>query len=225
MATGKFIAYYRVSTARQGRSGLGLDAQQKAVEDYLNGGSWQLIATYKECESGKRNDRPELAKALRHAKVTGATLIVAKLDRLARNVAFLANLMESGCEFVCADMPTLNKLTVHVLAAVAENEREAISKRTKEALAAAKARGRKLGGARPGSADLALYRGSAVAAIKQTADRYAADILPIIDDVRASGITSLAGIAAELNARGILTARSGQWYAATVRNVLRRTTA
>src|SRR5579862_7716530 len=139
MTTGKFIAYYRVSTEKQGQSGLGLDAQRKAVADYLNGGQWALLAEYTEVESGKRADRPQLLAALAHAKATGATLIVAKLDRLSRNVAFIAALMESGVEFTAADMPMANRLTVHVLAAVAEHEREAISARTKAALAAAKA--------------------------------------------------------------------------------------
>ena len=145
MARGKFIGYLRVSTEKQGQSGLGLDAQRKAIEDYLNGGRWELLAEYVEIESGKRSDRPELAKALAHSKATGATLVIAKLDRLSRNVAFISNLMESGVEFVAADMPMANRLTVHVLAAVAEHEREMISQRTSAALAAAKARGAKLG--------------------------------------------------------------------------------
>src|SRR5215472_3856743 len=119
MATGKFVSYLRVSTERQGRSGLGLEAQRKAVEDYLNGGAWHLLHEYVEIESGRRNDRPQLAAALALAKATGATVVIAKLDRLARNVAFISNLMESGVEFVAADMPMANRLTVHVLAAVA----------------------------------------------------------------------------------------------------------
>src|SRR3954469_9367606 len=146
MAQGKFVAYYRVSTAKQGASGLGLEAQQDAVRAHLNGGSWQLVAEVVEVESGKRNDRPKLAEALRLCRLHGATLIIAKLDRLARNVAFISNLMESGVEFTAVDFPQANRLTVHILAAVAEHEAKAISTRTKDALAAAKARGTKLGG-------------------------------------------------------------------------------
>src|SRR5262249_29946080 len=143
---GKFIAYYRVSTARQGRSGLGLAAQRKAVEDYLNGGRWRLLAEYTEVESGKGADnRPQLQKALQHAKVTGATLVIAKLDRLSRNAAFLLALGDAGIKFVAADLPEANPLVVGVMAVIAEHEREAISKRTKEALQAAKRRGVMLG--------------------------------------------------------------------------------
>src|SRR5215204_4097354 len=148
MARGRFISYLRVSTDRQGRSGLGLEAQRKAVEDYLNGGHWRLAAEVVEIESGKRNDRPKLAEALRLCRLHGAVLIIAKLDRLARNVAFISNLMESGVEFTAVDFPQANRLTVHILAAVAEHEREMISQRTKAALAAAKARGKRLGGDR-----------------------------------------------------------------------------
>src|ERR671910_308678 len=146
MAVGRFVAYYRVSTDKQGRSGLGLEAQREAVQSFLNGGSWTLAAEVTEVESGKRNDRPELDRALGLCRLYGATLVVAKLDRLARNVAFISKLMEERVEFVAVDFPKANRLTVHILAAVAEHEAEAISKRTKEALAAAKARGVKLGG-------------------------------------------------------------------------------
>jgi DNA invertase Pin-like site-specific DNA recombinase len=133
-----------IATSSQPR-GLGLEAQRKAVKDYLNGGAWQLLREYVEVESGKRNDRPQLATALAHANATGATVVIAKLDRLARNVAFISNLMESGVECVVADMPMANRLTVHVLAAVAEQEREMISQRTTAALGSAKARGKPLG--------------------------------------------------------------------------------
>jgi DNA invertase Pin-like site-specific DNA recombinase len=146
VAQGKFVAYYRVSTAKQGRSGLGLEAQQEAVRSYLNGGAWQLVAEVVEVESGKRNDRPKLAEALRLCRLHEATLIIAKLDRLARNVAFISNLMESGVEFTAVDFPQANRLTVHILAAVAEHEAAIISTRTKAALVAAKARGRNLAG-------------------------------------------------------------------------------
>src|SRR4051795_3500540 len=135
MASGKWVAYYRVSTQKQGASGLGLEAQREAVAGYLNGGDWQLAAEFTEVESGRKNDRPELAKALVACRRIGATLIIAKLDRLARNVAFVSNLMESGVEVTAADFPTANRLAVHILAAVAEHEREMISARTKAALA------------------------------------------------------------------------------------------
>lgn len=222
MATGKFIAYLRVSTDKQGHSGLGIEAQRKAVNDYLNGDNGQLLAEYVEVESGKRNDRPQLLAALAHAKATGATIIIAKLDRLARNVAFISNLMESGVEFVAVDMPMANRLTVHVLAAVAEHEREMISQRTKAALAAAKARGIRFGN--PNGARALRGRGNvpAVAAVKASAAAHTAQVLPVIEAIRAEGTTSLHAIAAELNRRGILTARGGQWYATTVRNTLAR---
>ena len=173
-------------------------------------------------ESGKRNDRPQLTAALAHAKATGATVVIAKLDRLARNLAFISNLMESGVEFVAADMPMANRLTVHVLAAVAEHEREMISQRTKAALAAAKARGTKLGN--PNGARALRGRGnaSAVAAIRASAAAHTAQVLPVIAAIQAEGKVSLHSIAAELNRRGILTARGGRWYAATVRNTLAR---
>ena len=224
MATGKFVSYLRVSTDRQGRSGLGLEAQRKAVTDYLDGGRWELLAEFVEVESGKRSDRPKLQEALHRARVTGATLIVAKLDRLSRNVAFLANLRESRVKFVCADMPDANNLTIGVLSEVAQHEREAISQRTKAALAAAKARGKRLGNVNGAAALRRAGKGNiaAVGAIKAGADRHAGDVLPVIEDIRAGGITSLKGIATELNARGILTARGGQWYATTVRNLLVR---
>src|SRR3712207_6842151 len=168
MAQGKFVAYYRVSTAKQGKSGLGLEAQQEAVRSYLNGGAWQLVDEVVEVESGKRNDRPKLAEALRLCRLHSATLIIAKLDRLARNVAFISNLMESGVEFTAVDFPQANRLTVHILAAVAEHEREMISRRTKDALAAAKARGKKLGGNR-GKIHLVSEKGAAVSAVVRSA--------------------------------------------------------
>jgi len=223
MTTGNFIAYYRVSTDRQGRSGLGLEAQEKAVMDFLNGGDWQLEASFTEVESGKRSDRPELAKALAACKRHKATLVIAKLDRLARNVAFISGLMESKVDFVAADMPYANKLTVHIMAAMAEHEREQISARTKAALAAAKARGRKLGWAIPGRQDEQLHAARKGVSVRmQRADAFAANILPIIRDIEAAGVTTLKGIAEALNARGIKTARGGAWYATTVKNVMQR---
>ncbi len=218
MTEGKFVAYYRVSTAKQGRSGLGLEAQREAVRAFLNGGRWKLVGEFVEVESGKRNDRPELAKALNLTKAMGAKLVVAKMDRLSRNAAFLLTLRDSGVPFVAADMPEANALTVGILAVVAQEEREAISRRTREALAAARKRGQKLGnphGAR------ALHRAgkgnvAAVAAIKQGAAQRAAALAGIVAEIEAAGVTSNRGIAVELNRRGVPTARAGLWHDAGV---------
>src|SRR5829696_7670224 len=180
MSAGRFTAYLRVSTARQGQSGLGLEAQRHSVAEHVNGHG-VLLAEYVEIESGRRSDRPQLAAALAHAKATGATLIVAKLDRLARNVAFISALMESGVDFVAADMPMANRLTVHVLAAVAEHEAAMISARTKAALQAAKARGQKLGNPNGARALRGLGNAPAVAAVKAGADQHAAQVLPVIE--------------------------------------------
>jgi DNA invertase Pin-like site-specific DNA recombinase len=213
----------RVSTARQGRSGLGLDAQRQAVTDYLDGGRWRLLGEYVEIESGKDGDRPQLAAALHQAKVTGATLIVAKLDRLSRDLAFLANLQKSGVRFLAADMPEANELTIHVMAALAQHERRMISDRTRQALAAAKRRGVMLGNPHGAAPLRRAGKGNrdAVAAIKTQAAQRAQDVRVVIDDIRRTGITTLQGIADELNAREIETARGGRWYPTTVRNVLR----
>jgi DNA invertase Pin-like site-specific DNA recombinase len=156
--------------------------------------------------------------------VTGARLLIAKLDRLSRNVAFIANLQESRVKFVCADMPDANELTVHLLAAIAQHERKVISKRTQDALAAARARGQRLGNPNGAAPLRRAGKGNAAAveAIKERADQHARDILPVIEDIRAAGITTLDGIAAELNARGILTARHGAWFPSTVRRLLAR---
>ncbi|WP_457798921.1 recombinase family protein [Methylocystis sp. S23] len=218
MANGTYIAYYRVSTQKQGRSGLGLEAQQEAVRTFLNGGYWKLAAEIVEVESGKRSDRPKLAEALRLCRLHGATLIIAKLDRLARNVAFVSAIMESGVEFVAADFPQANRLTIHILAAVAEHEAKAISDRTKAALQAAKARGTKLGGFRGVKVDSAAGRAARAA----QADNRAADLGPIIADLRSTGVTSLGGIAAALNEKGIPTAKGGKWQAVQVQRVLAR---
>ena len=224
MVTGKFVSYLRVSTDKQGEHGLGIAVERKAVDDYLNGGNWSLIAEYVEVESGKRNDRPKLSAALHHAKVTGARLLIAKLDRLSRDAHFLLGLQKAGVKFTACDMPDANELTIGILALVAQNEREAISTRTKAAMAAAKARGQTFGnpnGAAPfrragkGNAD-------AVATIKTIADQHAQDFRPVIEAIKADGITSLRGVATELNARGILTARGGQWDATRVRRLLQR---
>jgi DNA invertase Pin-like site-specific DNA recombinase len=215
--SGKWVSYLRVSTDRQGKSGLGLEAQRAAVDNYLNGGQWTLAAEYVEVESGKRNDRPQLVAALAACKKLKAKLVVAKLDRLSRNLAFVAKLIDSGVTFVAADMPHANKMTLQVLAVFAEHEREVISARTKAALQAAKARGVKLGGPK-----LAEARRSGWASNKASADRFAANTKPIINQIEASGVTSLRAIARALNARGVATARGGQWTPVQVSNVLRR---
>ena len=217
----RFISYCRVSTAKQEASGLGLEAQQQAVRDHLNGGNWTLLEEFIEVESGKRDDRPELAKALTMAKLTGATLIVARMDRLSRSVAFLASLMDSGVKFLAVDIPEANSLTVHIMAAVAQDERERISARTKAALKAAKARGTKLGNPQ-------LQAGTAETAAKarehhqQQAQQRAEDLRPILEHIQQSGHGSLRAIAGELNRRGILTARGKCWHANSVRSLLQR---
>jgi DNA invertase Pin-like site-specific DNA recombinase len=142
---GRFVAYYRVSTAEQGRSGLGLDAQQAAVLNYLNGGTWQLVGEFTEVESGRKTERPELAKALALCRKHNATLVIARLDRLARNVHFISGLMETKVKFVACDMPEATPFMLHIYAAVAQEEARAVSARTKAALAAAKQRGVRLG--------------------------------------------------------------------------------
>lgn len=221
----KAVAYYRVSTARQGASGLGLEAQRAAVEALCAARGWELIAPpFQEIESGKRADRPELAKALERTKLTGARLVIAKLDRLSRNAAFLLTLRDSGVEFVAADMPDVNNFTVNIMALVAQEEREAISRRTKEALAAAKARGQRLGNPNGAAAFKRAGKGTgaALAAIRADADAHASQLRPVIARLREQGVASLGGIAASLNAEGILTPRGGRWHASSVRNVLAR---
>ena len=224
------VGYFRVSTKRQGESGLGLDGQRTAVEVYCRANGLGLARTFTEVESGKRADRPQLAAALAHCKRTGAKLIVAKLDRLARNVHFLSGLMTSGVEFVTCDNATANRLTIHILAAVAEAEAAAISARTKAALAAAKARGQLLGSARPGhwnsnaNARLdGLAAGRKVTAMlkHQRALAAVADLLPIMRQGRAEGQTFQA-IADRLNAEGHTTSRGNAWTAVGVIQVLRR---
>lgn len=216
----KFVAYYRVSTARQGKSGLGLDAQKAAVASYVLGKGGEVAAEFIEAESGKNNDRPELQKALAEAKQVGAVLLIAKLDRLARNVAFISNLLEGGVEVTAADMPEANRFMLHVMAAVAEHEGQAISERTKAALAAAKTRGVKLGWAMPERKQEQQRASARSAAVRKAkAATFAVNILPAIRSLQEQGL-SLRGVAQALNDRGVKTARGGQWYATTVRNII-----
>ncbi|HMH12111.1 MAG TPA: recombinase family protein [Edaphobacter sp.] len=224
MAKGKFVSYLRVSTARQGVSGLGLEAQREAVASYLDGGRWTLVEEVVEVESGKRNDRPAIAEALRLCRLHQATLVIAKLDRLARNVHFISSLMESGVEFVAVDFPQANRLTVHILAAVAEHEATMISARTVAALAAAKVRGVALGGRRGDPARMSAVaakgnKASAAARSAKAAKRNA-DVLPVIEGLRVAGISSFRQIAAELNQRGITTPRGCEWSAVQVQRIL-----
>lgn len=226
-ATGKWVAYYRVSTDKQGKSGLGLEAQRSAVAAFLNGGDWQMVREFTEVESGKRADRPQLQAALAACRMYGAKLVIAKLDRLSRNASFLLNLQEAGVEFVCADMPSANKLTIGVMALVAEEERRAISARTKAALQAAKVRGVKLGGHRTDAKGkpVTLSRENIAKgreAIARRADAKATDIAPAIRELRESGATSLRDIASGLNNIGIPTPRGGQWQATQVARILSR---
>jgi DNA invertase Pin-like site-specific DNA recombinase len=219
MAQGSFVAYYRVSTAKQGASGLGLEAQQEAVRNYLNGGSWKLVAEVTEVESGKQSDRPKLAEAMRLCRLHGATLIIAKLDRLSRDAHFLLGLQKAGVEFIAVDNPHANRLTIHILAAVAEDEAKRISDRTKAALAAAKARGVKLGGNR-GVELTEAAREAGRAAQTAKAKARASDLAPMIAELQAQGVTSLGAIAKALNDRGIPTTRGGEWSAVQVSRVL-----
>jgi DNA invertase Pin-like site-specific DNA recombinase len=220
MANGKFVSYLRVSTAQQGFSGLGLDAQQAAVAGYLNGGDWTLVQEFTEVESGKRNDRPALAAALKLCRKHKATLIIAKLDRLSRNVAFIATLMESGVDLIFVDMPQATRFTLHIMAAVAEQEAGAISTRTKAALAAAKARGTKLGGRRVSAERFAEIGAEGRKARAETVEAQRHALLPAIARIQALGATTLRQVAAELNEQGIETPRGGQWSAVQVQRVI-----
>lgn len=209
---GKFVAYYRVSTAKQGQSGLGLEAQQSAVTTYLNGGNWELTGEFTEVESGKRKNRPQLQAALALCKKQKATLVIAKLDRLARNLHFISGLMEAKIDFLAVDNPTANRLTVQILAAVAEEEARAISSRTKAALASAKARGVRLG---PHGAVLAGINHAKATATAQS-------LQPIVAELAAEGITSVRAIAEAMNSRGIPTPTGKRWHSTSVHRLLSR---
>lgn len=228
-----FVAYYRVSTAKQGASGLGLEAQRRAVAEYLRAASGDLVGEFEEVETGKRADRPALAAAMERCRLTGARLLIAKLDRLSRNVHFLTGLEEEGVDFVACDMPEANRLTVHIMAAVAQQEREVISARTKAALGSIKARlaageghvSRRSGAAltRLGSpTGLAVSRPDlGTKAVVEKADEFAARVRPTIDGMRADGL-SLAAVAGRLNELRVKTPRGGSWTAMGVKRVLER---
>lgn len=216
----QYVAYARCSTERQGRSGLGLDAQQDAINAYLKPGDVLLAPVYVEVESGKRADRPELAKALRHAKLTGATLLVAKLDRLSRNTRFLLTLLESGVDVAFCDLPNVSgavgRFMVQQMAAVAELEAGLISERTKAALRQAKERGTKLGGFRGVKVDPT----QGLEERQRKAAAFVSLVRPAIEEAQSEGATSLRQIAAYLTAKGVQTRRGGPWNAGKVRAVL-----
>ena len=215
----QIISYLRVSTAKQGLSGLGMEAQRAAVAQFTVAGSHILVAEFVEVESGRKADRPQLAAALAACRLHRATLVIAKLDRLARNVAFIANLMNGGVEFVACDMPHANRLTLHLLAAIAEHEREMISQRTKAALQAAKARGVKLGN--PNGA-AALLDGCRLAAERSAGVRqaravqHAVTVAPTLAELSANGL-SCRDMANALNGRGVPSPSGRSWYAEQVR--------
>lgn len=207
-----FVAYYRVSTIKQGESGLGLDAQKTAVRAHLAAHGGVLVGEYVEIESGRKKARPMLTAAFTQCRRERARLVIAKLDRLARNVAFIANLMESRVDFVACDNPHASRLVLHMLAAFAEHEAGEISRRTKDALAAAKARGAVLG-----------RNGVVLAAANMaTADDFARSMALVIEGLREEGITTVRAICAELNARGVLSARGGAWHLPVTHRLLRR---
>jgi|TARA_Y100000310_G_C20484500_1_gene716242 DNA invertase Pin-like site-specific DNA recombinase len=197
---GTFVSYLRVSTSKQGADGYGIDAQRQAITNHLDGGDWKLLDEFREVESGRKAKRPELEKALALCAKTGATLIVAKLDRLARNVAFVSRLMESGIRFVAADQPHANDLTIHIIAAMAQYEAEQVSRRTKAALAVVRARGGKVG-----SDNIEEVAARGRAARSASAQAYAEQVYPTIERIRSFGITTLRGIAQELTDRKIET--------------------
>ena len=222
MASGKHVAYYRVSTKRQGASGLGLDAQKAAVASFLNGGRWTIAAEFVEVESGKRDDnRPQLAAAIAACRLYGAKLVIAKLDRLSRDAHFLLGLQKADVPFVAADMPEANEMVVGIMAVVAQAERKMISTRTKAALAAAKARGTKLGGYR-GHTFTPEHHAAAADARLARSEARAAELAPVIGDLRSEGVTSLGGLARALTERGIPAARGGAWSPMQVKRVLER---
>ncbi len=222
MASGSFVLYFRVSTDRQGASGLGIEAQRAAVATFLNGGEWKVATEFVEIESGKVNDRAELAKAIRACRLYGAKLLIAKLDRLSRDAHFLLGLEKAGVDFVAADMPNANRLTVGIMAMVAEEERRMISARTKAALQAAKARGTVLGGFRGVKVDDEA-RALSIASRKATAGARASEVAPVIAELQAAGITSLGALATALTDRSIPTAKGAvTWSPMQVSRVLKQ---
>ena len=226
----RYVTYRRVSTREQGKSGLGLEAQDRDIRIYLESYSpepWEVIGDFVEIQSGSEDNRPELTKAIDLAKRKKAVLLVAKVDRLSRKVSFIASLMDDKkLDFRVAVMPRADKFQIHIYAALAEQERDFISQRTKAALAVAKANGKKLGNPRKRSRGGKMGRNEAAAKGRQRlmeqADHFAANVHPIIKDIRESGVSTLDGVALALNRRGIKSRRGGIWYPTTVRNLLTR---
>jgi len=217
------IAYYRVSTTRQGRSGLGIEAQREAVARFAAAEGFELIAEFVEVETGKGADvldrRPHLAAALATGRVKRCPVIVAKLDRLSRDVAFVAGLMAEKVPFIVAELGRdADPFMLHLYAALAEKERRLISERTRGALAAKRAQGTKLGNR--SNASQAAAKGHQV--LSEDADAFASNVMPVIDSLRAAGIADLRGLASALNNRGIRTARGGRWHVSNVKNVIDR---
>lgn len=211
MSPCEYVAYYRVSTARQGKSGLGLEAQRAAVRSFLKSGKDDLLGEFTEVESGRRKNRPQLLAALAACRKSKATLLIAKLDRLARNVAFVANLMESKVTFRAVDMPDANELTIHIMAAMAQHEAKAVSDRTRAALAAAQARGRKLG-----------KHGKVLAKKnRKEAQAFARQLAPVVRQLRKEHPT-LQALARALNRKSVKTGRNGKWHPTTVKRLLDR---
>jgi DNA invertase Pin-like site-specific DNA recombinase len=217
-----YVAYMRVSTQEQGNSGLGLDAQRSAIDAYLKHNNGFALEYFTEIESGKRADRPNLKSALELARRKNAILIISKLDRLSRNVAFIAALMDSKVKFIALDMPGANEFTVHIMAAVAEQERKAISKRTSDALQAKKRQGARLGLSNPKREDAVKVSKLGSEAVISAADAYAEKMRPVLEGLKASGICSYKALADQLNAMGQRTARGGSWYPTTVKNLIQR---
>jgi len=219
--TVKYVAYYRVSTQKQGASGLGLEAQHKMISDFMNYNNGELVAEFTEIESGKRSDRPQLAAAMKYADLVGGKLLVGKLDRLSRDLHFITSLQKSKVEFAVCDLPGCDSFTIHIYGALAQREREMISSRTKAGLQAAKARGVILGtnNLKPELVKEASDKGNKV--IKQQAEAFADKVISIVSALRAQG-KSLQFIADELSRLGVQTARGGAWTATAVRNVIVR---
>jgi DNA invertase Pin-like site-specific DNA recombinase len=217
----KYVAYYRVSTQKQGKSGLGLEAQQKMVNDFVTANGGEIVREFTEVESGKNSDRPELIQAMKHASLIGGRLLVGKLDRLSRDLNFITSLQKNRVDFVVSDLPGCDSFTINIYGALAQREREMISSRTKAGLAAAKARGIKLG---TNNLNMELVKeagAKGVESIKQNADDFAIKVTPIIQAMKDQG-KSYRAIAAELDKLEVKTARGGKWTARAVINVIER---
>ncbi len=216
MSSNSFVSYLRASTTKQEASGLGIEGQRAAVARFV--GDRRLVHEFVEIESGAKNDRPQLMAALALAKRTKSTLVIAKIDRLGRNVALVSGLMESGVDFVCCDAPHASRLTLHILVAMAEHERQMISERTKAALQAKKARGEQLGNPTNLAEAQAIGRG----VIKDRVDAHTGRVIPHIREIVAGGVRSVHAVADTLNARGITTRSGSRWYGASVLGLVKR---